>query len=599
MTSYLLISFIAGLLTVLAPCVLPLLPVIVGGSITDPRNKYKPYIVTLSLVVSVFVFTLVLKVATIFINVPQSFWTYVSGIILIVFGLITIFPTIYEKATLKINLIISRKGNTVMADGLKKKSIWGDILIGASLGPVFSTCSPTYFVILATVLPQSTTQGLIDLLAYCIGLAISLLCIALIGQTFASKLEKASDPRGVFKRTLGVLFLIVGIFVITGYDKKFESYLLSSGAIFDITKVETRLLVNKEKADALKDTDQGLGKCKTGFCMGSSTNETATTTIVSANKKASEKDVVTASPVYPRYTEISNPSGFVNSDPITIGQYVGKKVIIVDFMTYTCINCKRTFPYLVSWYEKYKDDGLIIIGIHTPEFAFEKDINNVKTAMHENMINFPVVLDNDYGTWNAYHNNVWPRKYIIDIHGNVVYDHSGEGEYEETEVKIQELLKERKEVLKEAGNVDKQITKESTQGTSILQSQETYFGSYRNEFLANGTQGKSGEQTFVVPQNIISGGLYLGGTWDIKDEYAEAKTDATITYNFYAKDVFMVASAESEKKLIIKIDGKESKTLTVKDSTLYHIASLDTASKHLLEISVPAGVKAFTFTFGS
>jgi thiol-disulfide isomerase/thioredoxin len=147
--------------------------------------------------------------------------------------------------------------------------------------------------------------------------------------------------------------------------------------------------------------------------------------------------------------EIKNPSGFVNTNdqPIKISDYIGNKVILLNIMTYSCINCQRTFPYVTAWYKKYKDDGLIVIGIHTPEFAFEKDKGNVEKAMKEFGINFPVVLDNEYATWNALENKYWPRKYLIDIHGNIVYDHVGEGAYEETEEKIKELLKERAVVL--------------------------------------------------------------------------------------------------------------------------------------------------------
>src|SRR3989344_3254541 len=155
------------------------------------------------------------------------------------------------------------------------------------------------------------------------------------------------------------------------------------------------------------------------------------------------------------YVEIVNPSGFLNTGvdsdgkvaPVTLGDLVGKKVILVDFMTYSCINCQRTFPHVKAWYEKYKDKGLEIVGIHTPEFAFEKNIENVRVAMKKAGITYPVVLDNDYGTWKAYANNYWPRKYLIDINGNIVYDHIGEGAYEETEMKILELLEERAKLL--------------------------------------------------------------------------------------------------------------------------------------------------------
>ena len=157
--------------------------------------------------------------------------------------------------------------------------------------------------------------------------------------------------------------------------------------------------------------------------------------------------------------EITTPDGFINTGqnldgsakPISIGEFVGSKVVLVDFWTYSCINCQRTTPYLNAWYQKYKDEGLVIIGLHTPEFEFEKIYQNVLEATKSMEIKYPVVLDNDYSTWNAYRNRFWPRKYLIDINGYIVYDHIGEGKYEETEKKIQEALAERKVVLGNSG----------------------------------------------------------------------------------------------------------------------------------------------------
>lgn len=150
---------------------------------------------------------------------------------------------------------------------------------------------------------------------------------------------------------------------------------------------------------------------------------------------------------HPRALEISTPDGFINTDRIAVGDLLGKKVILLDFWTYSCINCQRTIPHLNAWYEKYRDQGLVIIGIHTPEFEFEKQYENVLAAVKKFGIAYPVVLDNNYSTWQAYKNRYWPRKYLIDIDGFVVYDHIGEGAYKETERKIQELLAERARVL--------------------------------------------------------------------------------------------------------------------------------------------------------
>lgn len=234
------ISFVAGVLTVLAPCILPLLPVIVGGSISGGQpSRRKAITVVLALAVSVVLFTLLLKATTVLIMVPDYGWKYLSGLIVIGLGLVMIFPTWWEKVPglNKINQFSQRN----IATGYQRGNWWGDVLIGASLGPVFSTCSPTYFIVLATVLPERPLVGLVYLLAYAFGLAISLLLIALIGQRLVIKLGVAADPRGWFKKTIGIIFILVGLAIIGGYDKKIETKILDSG-IFDITQVEHRLL---------------------------------------------------------------------------------------------------------------------------------------------------------------------------------------------------------------------------------------------------------------------------------------------------------------------------------------------------------------------
>jgi cytochrome c biogenesis protein CcdA len=236
--TFLVISFLAGVLTVLAPCILPLLPVVIGAGATG-RSKATPYIVIASLAVSIIVFTFVLKVSTIFITIPPYVWTYLSGGILFGFGLILIFPGLWEKLPGLAKL--SGNSNKLVGTGYKKKTIWGDMLIGAALGPVFSTCSPTYFVILATVLPASFLLGTVYLLAYVFGLALVLLLIALLGQKFANHLTTFSDSRGGLKKALGVLFIVLGLLIMFGLDKKIEAKILDSG-YFDVTKVEQRLL---------------------------------------------------------------------------------------------------------------------------------------------------------------------------------------------------------------------------------------------------------------------------------------------------------------------------------------------------------------------
>jgi cytochrome c-type biogenesis protein len=235
----LLISFVAGILTVLAPCILPVLPIIIGGSIDTSENRYKKAItIIVSLSISILVFTFLLKASTIFISVPEDFWKWVSGGIILLFGLISLFPKLWHgKILARINI----KSNIALGKGNQKNSFWGDVLIGASLGPIFSTCSPTYFIVLATVLPVSLFLGLIYLVAYLLGLGLVLFMIVLLGQRLVAKLNIAADPNSKFKKIMGILFIILGVLIMFDLEKKIETKLIESN-IFDVTQIEQKLL---------------------------------------------------------------------------------------------------------------------------------------------------------------------------------------------------------------------------------------------------------------------------------------------------------------------------------------------------------------------
>lgn len=232
------VSFISGILTVLAPCILPLLPVVVGSSATG-RSKATPYIVVGSLAASIILFTYLLKFSTALIMVPPETWTYLSGGILILFGLTLLFPALWERIPGIAKL--SSRSNQLVGTGYQKKSVWGDVLIGAALGPVFSSCSPTYFVILASVLPASFALGSLYLFAYAAGLSLVLLLIALLGQKFADRLTILSDSRGWFKRIVGVLFIAIGLLIASGVEKQIEIWLLESGFV-DVVEFEQGIL---------------------------------------------------------------------------------------------------------------------------------------------------------------------------------------------------------------------------------------------------------------------------------------------------------------------------------------------------------------------
>jgi cytochrome c biogenesis protein CcdA/thiol-disulfide isomerase/thioredoxin len=557
----LILSFVAGVLTVLAPCILPLLPIIIGGSLQEEHNRLRPFIITFSLALSIIFFTLLLKFSTALIDIPSMVWSVISGTIIIIFGLLSIFPTVWEKISVKFNL--GGRSNKLLSKTVQKKTYWGEVLMGAALGPVFSSCSPTYFVILATVLPQSFGVGLVYLVVYALGLSLVLLLISFLGQKFVKHVGFAANPKGWFKRSLGVLFVLVGIFIMTGADKKVQTAILDVGYL-DSTHIESSLLdvfgITKNTTELPDNVDQA----------------------------------------FPRYHEFQKPTAFLNSEPFALKDIVGKKVIMLDFMTYSCINCLRTIPYVNAWYDKYKNQGLEIVGIHAPEFSFERKVENVKAALLAQGIKFPVVMDNDFGTWQAYGNHYWPSKYLIDINGRVVYNHTGEGEYEEVEQKIQQLLQERQTKLGDAGVVSKDYVELSNVETPEPQSPEIYFGSERNEYLGNGSSFSEGKQIFTEPIQVNVNTLYLGGTWNITREYAENMGKAKIIFRYRAKSVYMVASSDKGSVVTILKDGVPLDTnFNIKEDKLYTLIQDQEVGEHVLEIIIPAsGLKAFTFTFG-
>lgn len=570
-----ILSFIAGVLTVLAPCTLPLLPVIVGSSVSGTASRKKAIVITASLGVSIILFTLLLKVSTIFINIPQDAWSIISGFIIIIFGIFSLAPEIWEDFSFVGKLSVS--SNKLLGLGYKKNNFFGDIIIGVALGPVFSSCSPTYFVILASVLPQSFFLGLIDLIAYAVGLSGTLLIIAFLGQKLIGRVSSLSDTHGWFRRSLGALFIIVGVGIIFGFDKKLQVSLLDSG-FFDITKVENVLLQYNEDSS------------KTGI-----NGQYATTTESTSVEGQSTSKTKTRGPKAP---EIVNPSGFINTGgkPITISEFKGKKVVLLDIWTYSCINCQRTLPYVEGWYKKYKDMGFVVIGLHTPEFSFEKVKSNVENAVKEFGVTYPVVMDNDYSTWTAYGNQYWPRKYLISADGEIVFDHIGEGNYEQTEMAIQQALYELNGT-EMTGKVIKPSEAISYDPRKV-RSPEVYFGARRNELLANGKSGVLGEQTLKSPILVLGNQLYLTGTWDISSEYALSKTDGKILFKYNARDVYMVASSKRGVTATVFKDGKKVNELFIKANQLYTVIKGDNYGEHTLEINVPPDFEIFTFTFG-
>jgi len=566
----LITSFLAGILTVFAPCVLILLPVIVGSSLATDEDKEndrkKPYIIAISLGVSVLLFTLLLKASTTLIGVDPLVWKSISGGIVIVLGLSLLFPLTWARLSAKVGL--EHSSNSLLTKASKRSGIGGYVLTGAALGPVFSACSPVYVLILATVLPVNYALGLVYMTLYAAGLTLALLAIALTGRRLTKRLNWTAKPNGWFRRSLAILLIAVGLAVITGVDKTVQTWILTHSPISS-TKLEEKLIPSKDT-----NSPSSNGKSETMFNVAPY-----------------------AAP------ELRGVASWINSDPLSLANLKGK-VVLIDFWTYSCINCIRTQPYLNSWHDKYKDEGLVIIGVHAPEFAFEKITSNVQDAVNTARINYPVALDNHFSTWKAYDNQFWPAKYLIDKDGQVRYTHFGEGEYDETESAIQALLKE-------AGNqVSEPIEKQSNPTTQNGQTPETYLGYERAERFANALEFKAGQPVdYNLVTDLTRNTWSLGGKWQVNDESSQTLSEGSkLSLNYSAREVYLVMSGPSGALVTVSVEGlqspggtdvNESNQVKMDGARLYKIVNTDSFTNRKLLLTLPAGVTVNAFTFGS
>lgn len=555
-------AFLAGIITVFAPCVFALLPVIIGGSMTgNVQDKRRPLIIAGSLALSLIAFTLLLKVATVFINIPPSLITAISGVIIIVIGILMLFPVLYERIVLAFNLQI--KSQQLLGQGAGKGALAGAVITGLALGPVFSSCSPVYSYILATVLPVNFAQAIVYMIAYVLGLSLVLLAVGYAGQRLVRRLSWASNPHGWFQRIVAILFIIVGLLVMTGYDKKFQTY-ISEHTPFNFDGLSAKLIPGQEQKQ------------------------------VSGVLNVEPYDA-------PEFNGIST---WINSEPQTLGKLKGK-VVLVDFWTYSCINCIRTQPYLKSWYKTYHDSGLEIVGVHAPEFSFEKNPDNVRAAVKKAGLTYPIAMDNDLATWAAYQNQYWPSSYLIDAKGKVRRVHYGEGEYDMTEEAIRKLLKESGRSLPSSTDMA------STNGQAADITPETYLGARRATNYAGKEPLVLGDHAFSGGQDKSSNGWTLDGNWTVSSEGVTAGADASLTIRVTAKDVYLVTGSDSKGSVGVTLNGKpisdtnaagqdvSSSKVSVSMAQLYRIVQFNRLNRDAtIVLRVDPGVQLNTLTFG-
>ena len=440
----LLVSLIAGAFTAFTPCVLPILPIVLGGSFNfgqGQNSKYKKSRIILSLIASVFAFTLLLKYSTALIDVSPEVLKAFSGVIIILVAVFTFYPVLFAK--LMIATGIKTRIDRLSSNAMQKVSPnFKDYILGLSLGPIFSSCSPTYFFILASVLPVSFFIGSIYLLVYCVGLAASLYTISIFGEALLQKLIQNPNMENIFTKVIAVVLLLTGISIIFGYDKYLQ---VKTPSIKPLERIEGKLLQQNMEMKTEVKTETKV-EAKTETKVASETVKPLPSKTIINNpapkllNKVNQKDGKTYAPEFSD-TVGSIDGAYTKADGITLSNTLSKnKVVIVYFWTFGCINCQRSLPSLNALYDKYHDKGLEVIGVHTPEFAYEGKKENIQEAMLKLGVKFPVIMDNNYSVWNSYENSYWPRKYIILPSGEIVFDHSGEGAYEEIDNIVSKII---------------------------------------------------------------------------------------------------------------------------------------------------------------
>lgn len=567
MTFLLIFAFISGFVTILAPCIWPLLPIILSSTATGGHRK--PLGIVIGIMSSFAIFTLAISYVVKIIPFDPNSLRLIAVIVIGFLGITLIIP----KLSQLLEGYVSRLSGSVGGKfyGKQTNGFFGGLVTGFVLGLVWSPCAGP---ILATIATLAATQSLnssivLITIVYVTGIGIPLFLFATFGRLLFTRSRALSKYTGKIQQVFGVIMIITAIAIYTNFDKTLQVYLLQKFPAFDQT------ITSFEKNDRIRNELNSL--------------------------KGNGSAVLQSNGLAPEFVGITN---WINTNPLTMQKLRGK-VVLIDFWTYTCINCIRTLPYITKWDEKYKNEGLVIIGVHTPEFEFEKNTENVKEAIEKYNIKYPVAQDNDYATWNAYSNLYWPAKYLIDANGNVRYTHFGEGNYDETEKAIQELLKE-------AGkSVNSSIEKESDQTPTKQISPETYLGSNRMSYLEPNGKVESGSYRFTLSKNTSLNHFSFGGEWDVSSEYSSSRIGSIIEYNFKASKVFLVMRPNDNKKKQVKVffDGKlitensgkdvENGIVTIDSDRLYDLINLKEIENHVLRLEFQnEGIEVFAFTFG-
>jgi cytochrome c biogenesis protein CcdA/thiol-disulfide isomerase/thioredoxin len=578
-----ILAFIGGILTIASPCILPVLPFVFSRSDQPFRRSGLPLLAGMAAT-----FAIVAGLATYagaWVVRANQIGRGVAIVVFAILGLALLFPSLAEYLS---RPFVRLGGHVQGQNSTEAPSVGRSLLLGVSTGLLWAPCAgPILGLILAgAALQGPSVHTTFLLLAFAAGAATSLALALLAGNKVFAAMKRSLGAEEWVRRGLGVAVLAGVVAIAFGWD----TGILRRLSLSSTSSVEQRLIDRFHPAVYAKvnDSDAAAGGVPAPI------------------------DLKREGPM----PSLDGAVKWLNSSPLSTKQLKGK-VVVIDFWTYSCINCLRSVPYTEAWWEKYKNDGLVVIGVHTPEFAFEKDVNNVQKSLGDLKITYPVAVDSNYAIWNAFHNEYWPAHYFIDAQGQIRHHHFGEGNYDESEEVIQQLLHEKDANLKTAGLVQVQAAgAQLAPDSKDVASPETYIGYSRQQHYASPEAIKQDKsQTYTAPARLTVNQWGLVGTWDVSGEHAALVTaPGKVMFRFHARDLHLVLGPGKNGKPVrfrIKVDGTPpgddhgvdtdaAGEGVVKEYRLYQLVRQKGAVEdRTFEIEfLDPGVQAFAFTFG-
>src|SRR4051794_29005765 len=563
-------AFVAGAATAVSPCVLPVLPAVLSAGATGGRRRPLGVVLGLALTFTVTIVGLASVVDD--VGLGPSVTRTIAIVFLLGFGIAVAVPRIGDPIEARLSRLAAL-GPRTRGDGFVS-----GLGVGGALGFVYAPCAGP---ILAAVIAVSAASGRTVAVgaAYALGSATVLFVLAIGGRRLLGALGGA--PAATVQRALGVVMILTAIAVAFDADVRFQTAIanhLPDAVVNPAKPLEDSAAARRRLADL-----NGGAKFAPQAAAASPPR---------AGRQASLPVLGTA----PDFTGNQRWFNTPGDRPLTLAGLRGR-VVLVDFWTYTCINCIRTLPYVKAWDARYRDAGLTIVGVHSPEFSFEKNAGNVRAAIRQNGLRYAVAQDNDLKTWSAWGNQFWPAKYLIDARGRVRYAHFGEGDYGKTEAAIRALLAERG---------DSDLGQRARVRGAIVPSgeatPETYLGAARAERFLPGNPVRGTRDYGPAPARLPLSHFALSGIWRVDGESATAVRDARLDATVRAKDVYLVLSSQGDvpRRVAVALDGRPSAAggVMVKHQRLYRLASLPRVGTHRLTLRFPPGVSGFAFTFG-